>query len=98
MVIGTAHADLRRHARPSEQEVLSCAADILIDPYAGESARAAGAAGASRAALPRPLHEAAARVFVHDAALRVEARQRRALAAMAEGDSSGRCWRRCAAC
>jgi alkylation response protein AidB-like acyl-CoA dehydrogenase len=70
-----------------EQEVLTYAADVLIDIYAAESAtlraRQAVASGHPRA----PLHEAAARVFVNDAALRVENAARSVLAAMAEGDT-----------
>jgi hypothetical protein len=70
-----------------EQEVLSCAADILIDVYAGESAviraEAARLAGRSDA----DLHAAAARVYVNDAAGRVESAARNAFAAMAEGDT-----------
>jgi alkylation response protein AidB-like acyl-CoA dehydrogenase len=67
--------------------VLTYAADVLIDIYAAESAtlraRQAVASGHPRA----PLHEAAARVFVNDAALRVENAARSVLAAMAEGDT-----------
>jgi alkylation response protein AidB-like acyl-CoA dehydrogenase len=70
-----------------EQEVLTYAADLLMDVYAAESAvlraRQAVASGLPRAAL----HEAAARVFVNDAALRVESAAKSALAAMAEGDT-----------
>jgi alkylation response protein AidB-like acyl-CoA dehydrogenase len=70
-----------------EQEVLMHAADILIDVFSAESAvlraQAAHAARHPRAAL----HVGAARVFVNDAALRVEASARQALAAMAEGDA-----------
>jgi alkylation response protein AidB-like acyl-CoA dehydrogenase len=70
-----------------EQEVLSFAADVLIDVYAGESAvlraKAALDAGASNA----DLHVAAARIVVNDGAQRVEAAARNALAAMAEGDT-----------
>jgi alkylation response protein AidB-like acyl-CoA dehydrogenase len=69
-----------------EQEVLSYAADVVIDVYAGESAalRAwrAEAGGDGHAGL----HAAAACVFVHDAAQRADAAARSALAAMAEGD------------
>jgi len=59
-------------------------ADILIDTYAAESAllRAAAASG-SRAAH----QEAAARLFVNDAALRIEAAARQALGILAEGDT-----------
>jgi alkylation response protein AidB-like acyl-CoA dehydrogenase len=68
-----------------EQEVLGYAADILIDAFAADSAvlRARKAAGGEHAEL----HHAAAAVFVHDAALRVEQAARSALAAMAEGDT-----------
>jgi hypothetical protein len=63
-----------------EQEVLTRAADVIIDTYAAESAvLRASAAGGS-------LHEAAASVFVNDAAGRVELLARDALAAMVEGD------------
>ena len=67
-----------------EQEVLLWLADLVIDTYASESAvlRAQAAAGTSRGAL----HEDAARVFVSDAALRVEANAKQVLAALAEGD------------
>jgi alkylation response protein AidB-like acyl-CoA dehydrogenase len=86
MVLGTAMQTYGQKLT-DEQEVLSYAADILIDIYAAESAvlraRAATAAGRSHA----DLHEAAARVFVNDAAQRVEHAAKSALAAMAEGDT-----------
>jgi alkylation response protein AidB-like acyl-CoA dehydrogenase len=85
MVLGTAMQTYGQKLT-DEQEVLSYAADILIDVYAAESAvlRAAQAiAGGQRLAA---LHEAAARVFVNDAAQRVESAAKSALAAMAEGD------------
>jgi alkylation response protein AidB-like acyl-CoA dehydrogenase len=68
-----------------EQEVLSYTADILIDTFAAESAvlRARAAAAHDHA----DLHRAAAAVFVHDAAMRVDQAARSALAAMAEGDT-----------
>ena len=70
-----------------EQEVLSGAADILIDTYAAESAvlRAGEAVRTRRA--DAALHEAAARIFVNDAAQRVQASAANALAAMTEGDA-----------
>ena len=70
-----------------QQEVLSYIADIICDTYAGESAvlRARQAAADQRA--DAALHEAAARVFVNDAAQRVEDAARNALAGMAEGDT-----------
>jgi alkylation response protein AidB-like acyl-CoA dehydrogenase len=68
-----------------EQEVLSYAADILIDLYASDSAVLRARAAAAHPAAG--LHEAAARVFVNDAALRVDGAARSALAAMADGDT-----------
>ena len=70
-----------------EQEVLMLATDILIDVYAADStvlrARMATATKASRAAF----HVDAARVFVSDAALRIDGCARQALAAMTDGDN-----------
>jgi alkylation response protein AidB-like acyl-CoA dehydrogenase len=70
-----------------QQEVLTIAADLCIDVYSAESAvlRATAAvdSGHSRASL----HVAAARIFVNDAAMRVEMLTRQAVAAMAEGDT-----------
>jgi len=70
-----------------EQEVLMHLADIAIDVYSAESAllraERAAAAGARRAEL----HAAAARVFVNDAAMRIEASARQALAATVDGDT-----------
>ena len=79
MVLGTAMQTYGAKMG-DEQEVLLASADIIIDVFGSESAviRAAQAGGA--------LHEAAARVFVNDAAMRVEASAKTALAAMAEGD------------
>ncbi len=86
MVLGTAMQTYGQKLT-DEQEVLSAAADILIDTYAAESAvlraREAAKAGRKDAAL----HEAAARTFVNDAAQRVQAAAANALAAMAEGDT-----------
>jgi alkylation response protein AidB-like acyl-CoA dehydrogenase len=71
---------------PDEQEVLMHIADILIDVYSAESA-VLRARAAARDSVPRAsLHADTARVFVNDAAMRVEASARQALAAMAEGD------------
>jgi alkylation response protein AidB-like acyl-CoA dehydrogenase len=80
MVLGTA-MQTYGEKMADEQEVLIAAADIIIDVYAAESAllRCMRASG--------PLHEAAARVFVNDAAMRVEASAKTALAAMADGDT-----------
>jgi len=67
-----------------QQEVLTLAADVIIDVFAAESVllRAAGT-------TPRDakLEVAAAEVYVTDAAARVEIAARSALAAMADGDT-----------
>jgi alkylation response protein AidB-like acyl-CoA dehydrogenase len=83
MIAGTA---MQRYGEKlqDEQEVLSFLADILIDTYAGESAvlRAQSAGGGSLGSL----HADAARIYVHEAAGRVELNARHCLAAMADGD------------
>ncbi|HZT75118.1 MAG TPA: acyl-CoA dehydrogenase family protein [Vicinamibacterales bacterium] len=70
-----------------EQEVLMHAADILIDTFSAESAVLRAQQAAARGDANAALHEAAARVFVNDAALRVDASARQALAATVEGDT-----------
>ncbi len=61
-------------------------ANILIDVYTADSA-VVRAMAATANHLPRAaLHADAARVFVNDAAMRVEAAARQALATMADGD------------
>jgi alkylation response protein AidB-like acyl-CoA dehydrogenase len=86
MVLGTAMQTYGPKLN-DEQEVLSYTADIMIDTFASESAvlRATAAIAGS---LPRAdLHEAAARIFVNDAAQRIDGAARSALAAMADGDT-----------
>jgi alkylation response protein AidB-like acyl-CoA dehydrogenase len=80
MVLGTA-MQTYGPKMAEEQEVLLASADIIIDVFGSESVvlRASQAGGA--------LHEAAARVYVNDAAMRVEAAAKSALAAMTEGDN-----------
>ena len=73
-------------AMTDEQEVLMHLADMLIDVYSSESAVLRARAASLQAAPCAALHGDAARVFVNDAAMRVEASARQALAAMAEGD------------
>ncbi len=70
-----------------EQEVLMLAADILIDVYAADSAvlRATQATAANPAR--GSLHVDAARVFVSDAAIRIDGCARQAFAAMTDGDN-----------
>jgi hypothetical protein len=65
-----------------EQEILSYLADIVIETYAAESA----VLRAMDATRQKDLHDDAVRVFVNDAAQRVEMAARSALAAMSEGD------------
>ena len=78
MVLGTAMQTYGEKLT-EQQEVLTSAADIIVDVYASESVllRAAGKPG---------LH-AAAQVYINDAAGRVELAARTALAAMSEGDT-----------
>jgi alkylation response protein AidB-like acyl-CoA dehydrogenase len=70
-----------------EQEVLMHLADIAIDVYSAESAMLRALAASDRKAPKTALHVDAARVFVSDAALRIDASARQALAAMTEGDT-----------
>jgi alkylation response protein AidB-like acyl-CoA dehydrogenase len=69
-----------------EQEVLMHLADIAIDLYSAESATLRAQSASEGQATRAALHVDAARVFVNDAAMRIEASARQALAAMAEGD------------
>ena len=86
MVIGTA-LQTYGESLEQQQEVLGCAADIVLEVYAGESATARASAAVSNGASHAAFHEAAARVYVYDAAGRVEAAAKTALAAMADGDT-----------
>jgi alkylation response protein AidB-like acyl-CoA dehydrogenase len=86
MVVGTAMQTYGEKLT-DEQEVLGYAADILMDTYAGESAVLRARSATTTDPRRSDLHIAAARVFVHDAGLRVEAAARSALSAMAEGDT-----------
>ena len=70
-----------------EQEVLMHAADILMDVFAAESAVLRAEATSSRKAGNASLHVDAARVFVNDAALRIDASAKQALAATVDGDT-----------
>src|SRR5262245_3042122 len=86
MVLGTA-MQTYRDKLADEQEVLIAAADIMIDTYASESAllRASQSGDALHAAAA--LHADAARIFVNDAGMRIDAAARQALAATVEGDT-----------
>jgi alkylation response protein AidB-like acyl-CoA dehydrogenase len=70
-----------------EQEVLMHLADITMDVYAAESATLRALAASERQDRKAALHVDAARVFVSDAALRIDASARQALAAMSDGDT-----------
>jgi alkylation response protein AidB-like acyl-CoA dehydrogenase len=69
-----------------QQEVLMNIADIMIDVFSAESAvlRAVAQSGRTPHAS---LHADAARVFVNDASMRIDASARQALAAMTQGDT-----------
>ncbi|MEQ1868826.1 MAG: acyl-CoA dehydrogenase family protein [Vicinamibacterales bacterium] len=84
MVLGLA-MQTYRDKLADEQEVLMHLADMLTDTFAAESAllRATLAEGQPKATL----HAAAARIFVNDAAMRIDASGRQALAVMTEGDT-----------
>jgi len=86
MVLGTAMQTYGEKLT-DEQEVVSFAADILIDIYASESAVLRAREVSSAREPTADLHVQAARVFVNDAAQRVESAAKSALAAMAEGDT-----------
>jgi alkylation response protein AidB-like acyl-CoA dehydrogenase len=70
-----------------QQEVLMHVADIAIDVFAADSAVLRASAAAGSGAANGPLHVDAARVFVNDAAMRVDVSARQALAAMSDGDT-----------
>jgi alkylation response protein AidB-like acyl-CoA dehydrogenase len=84
MVLGLA-MQTYREGLGDQQEVLMHAADIVIDVFSADSAvlRAQAAAKLPNASL----HADTARVFVNDAAFRIDASARQALAAMTDGDT-----------
>jgi alkylation response protein AidB-like acyl-CoA dehydrogenase len=91
MVLGTA-MQTYGDKLADQQEVLSLASDIIMDVFLAESALLrstllSDAARTSDSHAPGEIHIAAAQVFVHDAAARVEIAARTALAAMADGDT-----------
>jgi alkylation response protein AidB-like acyl-CoA dehydrogenase len=69
-----------------EQEVLTYLADVLIDTYASESALLRALRTAADCGATADLAADASRVYIHEAAGRVELAARHCLAAMAEGD------------
>jgi alkylation response protein AidB-like acyl-CoA dehydrogenase len=84
LVLGVAMQTYGEHLA-DQQEVLMLTSDVLIDVYTADSAvlRAAAADGSPKASL----HVDAARAVVTEAAMRIEAAAREALATMAEGDA-----------
>ena len=86
MVLGLA---MQRYGEKltEEQEILSWAADILIDTYAAESAVLRALQSSADAPATTALQHDAACAYVNDAALRIEAAARSSLAAMDEGDT-----------
>ena len=70
-----------------EQEVLTHIADVVMDVFAADSAVLRAQAAIARKDGKAALHTAAAQVFVNDAAMRIEASARQALAATVEGDT-----------
>jgi alkylation response protein AidB-like acyl-CoA dehydrogenase len=70
-----------------EQEVLMHLADIAIEVYSAESATLRAQAAARGKAPRAALQADAARVYVNDAAMRIDASARQALAAMVDGDT-----------
>ena len=86
MVLGLA-MQTYRDKLGDEQEVLMHLADMLIDVLSADSAVLRAQAALDRRVTQAELHGDAARVFVNDAALRIDASARQALAAMADGDT-----------
>src|SRR5204862_2104139 len=76
-----------REKLADEQEVLMHLADILIDVFSTESAVLRAQAALARRDARASLHVDAARVFVNDAAMRIDASARQALAATVDGDT-----------
>jgi alkylation response protein AidB-like acyl-CoA dehydrogenase len=76
-----------RESLGDQQEVLIHIADMLIDTCTAESALLHALAASASNVRRADLHQAAARVFVNDAAMRIEASARQALGAMLEGDT-----------
>jgi hypothetical protein len=84
-----AGAALERHRDhlADQEEIVAVLSDIVMECYAIESSlRRVQKAEAARGAQSSSAMADAARVFLHDAADRVETGARRALAAMLEGD------------
>ena len=74
-------------AMADEQEVMMHLADMLIDVFSAESAAMRAHAASIEAGPRASLHVETARLFVNDAAMRIEMSAKQALAAMTEGDT-----------
>ncbi len=70
-----------------EQEVLSYASDILMDAFATESVVLRALQAPTASGREPDLQAEAARAYVNDAAVRIDAAARSALAAMTQGDT-----------
>jgi alkylation response protein AidB-like acyl-CoA dehydrogenase len=86
MVLGLA-MQTYRDKLGEEQEVLMHLANMLIDTFSADSAVLRAQAALGTRVTHAELHADAARLFVNDAALRIDASARQALAAMADGDT-----------
>ena len=86
MVLGLA-MQTYRESLGDQQEVLLHAADMIMETYAADSALLRAMAAQERHVANVSLQVAAAQVTVNDAALRIEASARQALAIMLDGDT-----------
>jgi alkylation response protein AidB-like acyl-CoA dehydrogenase len=86
MVLGLA-MQTYRDKLADQQEVLTHLADMVIDTFSAESALLRAQGNLARRVARADLQADAARVFVNDAALRIEASAKQALAAMIDGDT-----------
>jgi len=86
MVLGLAMQTYREKLT-DQQEVLMHLADMIIDTFSSESVVLRAQANRAARAATAELQADAARIFVNDAAVRVDASARQALAAMLDGDT-----------
>jgi len=87
LLVAGAALEKYRERLADQQEIVAALSDIVMECYAVESSlRRVQKAEAARGAASTAVMADAARVFLHDAADRVEIGARRALAAVLEGD------------
>jgi alkylation response protein AidB-like acyl-CoA dehydrogenase len=86
LVLGTAMQTYGERLT-DEQELLTAVADIVIDAYAAESVTLRAAQAAGDKVPTAGLQAETARVFVNDAAARIETNARQGLAIIAAGDT-----------